>query len=72
MRRLTRMRPPGWDTASSSSTTGEAAAPVGERRRSRERIMFELLHRADALTQPSYAYFFLMIHIFEYSITEFE
>ena len=48
MRRLARVRPTppssGWDAASTAEP-----APVGERRRSRERIMFELLHRADTL-----------------------
>ena len=48
MRRLARVRPtpPSWDAGATGSTA--EPAPVGELQRSRERIMFELLHRADA------------------------
>jgi hypothetical protein len=54
MRRLTRVRPTpaGWEAGATGFTA--EPAPVGERRRSRERIMFELLHRADALAPYSF------------------
>lgn len=53
MRRLTRVRPTpaSWEAGATGSTAEPAL--VGERRRSRERIMFELLHRADALAPYS-------------------
>lgn len=55
MRRLARVRPPSFETGGASNAPTESA-PIGEPRRSRERIMFELLHRADALTQHTYIF----------------